>query len=336
MKPRMFRGGPLFLYILAFATTAGDASSHSHVVARSSAYDRVIHIHMHNVLFRVMDNVVLQVTSVNGIVTPSRRNAIVSLDDKNSFSLNMQTATTSISSANLTALVNGFILPRAKTSLKNLSFTFNPDQSIQVKGDFHKVVDVPFSATATLHATPDGNMQMHMANMTVAGVIHQDLLDVLGIKISTVAQPKRQQSFQIVGNDIIFPIDQMFPPPHVHGHLQDVNISGSELNLAFGSGKQHDGDRQSAAENPPTTAESYIYFRGGTMKFALLTMSPVDLELVPLKPDREKSFEFSVDDYYRQLVGGYSKSLPNKGLLVYMADERAIQPSTQPAQKQSK
>ncbi len=332
MKPRIFRGVPLFLYILAFATTAGDASSHSHGAVRSSVHDRVIHIHMHNVLFRVMDNVVLQIACLDGVVTPSRRNAIVSLDDKNSFSLNMQTATTSISSADLTALANGFILPRAKTPLKNLGFTFNPDQSIQVKGDFYKVVDVPFSATATLHATPDGNMRMHMTNMTVAGVIHQDLLDVLGIKISRVAQPERQQSFQIVGNDIVFPIDQMFPSPHVHGYLHDVNISGSELNLVFGNGKQHDGDRQSAAENPPTRAESYIYFRGGTMKFALLTMSPVDLELVPLKPESKKSFEFSADDYYRQLVEGYSKSLANKGLLVYMADEREIHGSSRPVQ----
>ena len=69
------------------------------------------------------------------------------------------------------------------------------------------------------------------------------------------------------------------------------------------------------------------------MKFALLTMSPVNLELVPLKPDLHKRFEFSVDQYYQQLVTGYSKSLPNKGLLVYMADDREIQSSTQPAQK---
>ncbi len=69
------------------------------------------------------------------------------------------------------------------------------------------------------------------------------------------------------------------------------------------------------------------------MKFGLLTMSPVDLELVPLKPEREKSFEFSVDQYYQQLVAGYSKSLANKGLLVYMADDRDLQQSAPPAQK---
>ena len=176
-------------------------------------------------------------------------------------------------------------------------------------------------------------MRMHLANLKVAGVIHQDVLNFLGIKVATVAKPKRKQSFQIVGNDIVFPIDQMFPPPHVSGKLHDINISGDRLNLVFGADKQRPDQRQSAGGNPRVTTGSYIYFRGGTMKFALLTMSPVDLELVPLKPGAEKLFEFSVDQYYQQLVAGYSKSLPNKGLLVYMADDRAIQSSDAKAQK---
>ncbi|MGB8479139.1 MAG: hypothetical protein WCE63_09895 [Acidobacteriaceae bacterium] len=323
----------LFAPMGVFVPAAVGASSHSHADAHTSVHDRVVHVHMQSVLFRVMNDVVLQVGSLDGVLAPSRKNEVVSLDDKNSFSFKVQQATTSISSTDLTALVNDFILPRAKTPLKNLSFTFNPDQSIQVKGDIHKLVDVPFSGTASLRVTPDGNMRMHLANLTVAGVIHQDMLDALGIKISKVAQPKRKQSFQIEGNDIVFPIDQMFPPPHVSGQLHDINISGDKLNLMFGTDKQPREQGQSTAEKPSVTTGSYIYFCGGTMKFALLTMSPVDLELVPLKPDLHKRFEFSVDQYYQQLVAGYSKSLLNKGLLVYMEDDREIQPSTQPAQK---
>lgn len=326
---------PVFFSLFVVVPMASAATSHSHI-AHPSAPDRVTHIDMQHVLFRVMDNVVLQIDSLDGILAPTRRNAVVSLDDKNSFSLEMQTATTSISSTDLAALANGFILPRAKTPLKNLSLTFNPDQSISVKGDFHKVIDVPFTSTATMYVTPDGNMRMHLADMKVAGAIHQNLLDALGIKISKVAQPKRTQSFKIVGNDIIFPIDQMFPPPRVTGKLHAVSISGSQLNLVFGADKERTtGSRsaQGSQPNPPIASGNYIYFRGGTMKFGLLTMSPVDLELVPLKPEREKSFEFSVDQYYQQLVAGYSKSLANKGLLVYMADDRDLQQSAPPAQK---
>jgi hypothetical protein len=238
-----------------------------------------------------------------------------------------------MSSTDLAALANGFILPRAKTPVKNLSLSFNPDQTILVKGDFHKLIDVPFSGTATFNVTPDGNLHMHLSNLTVAGVIHQDVLNFLGIKVSTVAKPKRKQSFKIMGNDIIFPIGQMFPPPHVSGPLHDVSIAGNKLNLILDTDKRPRDQGQLAAEKPPVTSGSYIYFRGGTMKFALLTMSPVSLELVPLKPDLHKRFEFAVDQYYQQLVAGYSKSLPNKSLLVYLADDREIQSSAQNAQK---
>jgi hypothetical protein len=330
---------PALLFILMFAPMgpfihgALAASSRSRAYTQTPVHNRAIHVHMQDVLFRVMGDVVMQVDNLDGVLAPTRKHEVVSLDDKNSFSLKVQQAATSISSTDLAALANDFILPRAKTPLKNLSLTFNPDQSIQVKGEFHKLVDVPFSGTASLHVTPDGNLRMHLANMTVAGVVHQDVLNMLGIKVSTVAKPKRKQSFQIVDNDIVFPIDQMFPPPHVSGQLHDINISGNRLNLIFGAGNKLNAPGQSAHEKPTVTRGSYVYFRGGTMKFALLTMSPVNLELVPLKPDQEKLFEFSVDQYYQQLVVGYSKSLPNKGLLVYMADEREIQPSSQPTQK---
>jgi hypothetical protein len=330
LKSRVSQWIPVLLCIVMFAPTgvfvpaALGATSRSNAESRSSARDRVTHIHMQSVLFRVMKDVVLQVDSLDGVLAPVRNNEVISLDDKNSFYLKIQRATTSLSSTDLAALANDFILPRAKTPLKNLSLTFNPDQSIQVKGDFHKLVDVPFSGTATLRVTPEGNMRMHLANMTVAGVIHQDVLNFLGIKVSSVAKPKRKQSFKIVGNDIIFPIDQMFPPPHVSGQLRDINISGDRLNLVFGTDKKASDHKQSGAETPTVTSGSYIFFRGGTMKFALLTMSPVNLD---------KLFEFSVDQYYQQLVAGYSKSLPNKGLLVYMADDRDLQSSTPSAQK---
>jgi len=182
---------------------------------------------MQSVLFRVMNDVVLQVDSLDGVLAPSQKKEAVSLDDKNSFSFKVQQATTSISSTNLTALVNDFILPRAKTSLKKpeshlQSRSVDPGERgpSQVGGRSIFRDSQPARNSGRQHAHASGNL-------TVAGVIHQDVLDALGIKISKVAQPKRKQSFQIEGNDIVFPIDQMFPPPHVSGQLHDINISGT-------------------------------------------------------------------------------------------------------------
>ena len=107
--------------VLVFVQTAQAASSQSrgHSAAGSTP-GRVTHIAMHHVLFRAMDNVVLQVDSLQGVLAPTRRHGIISLDDKNSFSVDAESAKASISSADLAALANGFILPRAKTPLSNL------------------------------------------------------------------------------------------------------------------------------------------------------------------------------------------------------------------------
>jgi len=265
---------------------------------------------MRNVIFRVMPTVALQIYNLNGLMVPTKAGQTISLDDKDSFLLDMQSATTSISSKDLTALVNGYILPRAGTPLRNLSMVLNPDQTISVKGTFHKVIDVPFTSTATMSVTPDGNMQMHLSDMKVGGIIDQSVMDCLGLKVSQFAQPTRKQSFQVVGNDIIFPISQMFPPPSVTGKLKSLSIKDGNLNLVFGA-------TPGTSFAPANSAESYIFFRGGTMRFGRLTMTPVEMELVNLKP--AKTFEFALAKYFQQLTAGNSKSLSNGGLLVYMA-----------------
>jgi hypothetical protein len=47
-------------------------------------------------------------------------------------------------------------------------------------------------------------------------------------------------------------------------------------------------------------------------------MSDTDLELVDMDP--KDPFDFSVDDWNAQLVAGYSKTLPNRGLKAFMPD----------------
>ena len=311
----------LLFFLFAFLWTHGSASNAGANGAKKQSVGAVqdtgTHIYMRNVIFWVMPNVAVHVAGLTGMIAPTSPNGTVSLDDQGSFSLEMQNARTSISSRDLTVLVNNYILPKAITPIRNLSMTLTHDQTISVKGTFRKLIDVPFTADANVQATPDGNMRMHLSNLRVAGVIHQDILDFLGLKVSNLAQPKRQQTFQIVGNDLIFPISQMFPPPHMEGKLQSVNIADNRLNLVFGTEQ---------GQNPklPVSAENYIYFKGGRMQFGRLTMTPVEMELVNLKA--ANSFEFALADYYKQLAAGYSKSLPDGGLLVHMANDHAVQP----------
>jgi len=69
---------------------------------------------------------------------------------------------------------------------------------------------------------------------------------------------------------------------------------------------------------PPYKAQNYIYHQGGVLRFGKLTMTDADLEIVDQSP--RTPFEFSLPDYNRQLVAGYSKNTPARGLIVFMPD----------------
>ena len=63
---------------------------------------------------------------------------------------------------------------------------------------------------------------------------------------------------------------------------------------------------------------NHIYWRGGNLKFGKLTMSNTDLELIDMDP--KDPFDFSVNRWNDQLVAGFSKNTPGRGLKAHMPD----------------
>ena len=69
---------------------------------------------------------------------------------------------------------------------------------------------------------------------------------------------------------------------------------------------------------PSPSARNYVYFGGGTITFGKLTMRDADLQLIDADP--RDPFDFFPARYNAQLVAGYSKNTPAKGLKTYMPD----------------
>jgi hypothetical protein len=260
-----------------------------------------------NALFHVTDDVALTVTRLDAWMIP-RPGQVVSLDKKNSYTLRIESGETRMKASDLSALMNEYLLPHAKSPIKNLAITFEGG-FIVMKGALHKGVDVPFESKGTILIADPTEIRVHFTQMTAAGVIHKGLMDFLGIKLSNVAQPKKQERFRIVGDDIILPIEALFPPPRISGRLTAVRIEGDWLVQVFGA----PGAR---LKGLPVATNAYVYFRGGQVEFGKLTMNDVDLELLNEKPAPQ--FDFSLIHYYEQLQNGYTKSMPNLGLVVYM------------------
>ena len=95
------------------------------------------------------------------------------------------------------------------------------------------------------------------------------------------------------------------------GHVTKVSIVGGKIVQVFGSG------RTESPLIPPLRSTSYIYHRGGVLRFGKLTMNDADLEIVG---DRPGVFDFFQREYQKQLVAGYSKSTSSNGLIAHMVD----------------
>jgi hypothetical protein len=297
---------------MMFAASAQNPQTAKSPATKSPATGPV-RIQVVNAQFHVLDDVLLAVKRMDGWMVP-KPGQMVSLDNKNSFTLHILSGETYLKAKDLTALLNEYLLPHAKTPIRNVEVSFD-GQTLAVKGTLHKVVDVPFEGKGSVSMEGDSGIRLHFTELIVAGVLKKGLLDFLGLKLAKVAQPQRQSRFYMEGDDVILPVTALFPPPRVAGKLTSVRIEGDALVQTFGA-----ADAKLSA--PSTQAQNYIYFRGGKMKFGKLTMDDVDLELIDTDPS--DAFDFSLTHYQQQLDGGYSKSRPDLGLVVYMPDYASL------------
>lgn len=274
-----------------------------------------VHVEVQNGLWHVTNHVVLTVTRLDGWMIP-KNGQVVSLDHTNTFTLHINAAETSMKASDLTSLMNEYLLPHAKAPLKNIDITFE-NGVIHIKGQLHKAVDVPFEGKGEVSIADPSDIRLHFTGLTVAGVVKKGVLDLFGVKLADVAQPKKTNRFYIAGDDIILPIQALFPPPRMFGTLTAVRIDGDSLIQIF-------GPVDAKLSDPPVQVNEYVYFRGGRLQFGKLIMNDADLELVNEKPAPQ--FDFSLEHYYLQLQNGYNKLLPDRGIVSYMPGYATVAP----------
>lgn len=273
-----------------------------------------VRLQAENVSFQVMDGVRIAVKSVDGLMLPTHANRPISLDVPTSVRVQVLSAQTSISSEALTHLLNAYTLPHAQSSVRDLKVEFE-DGRIHVEGKVRKVLELPFSADGIIDLTSAGDVRIHFTNLTAVGFVHKKLLDWLGIHIDSVAKPARSHSFQVVDDDMIFPMHTLFPSPHFVGRLRSAKIEGDQLVQVF-------GDPRPFAP-APVPAEHYIYFRGGVMQCGRMIMQGVDLEL--LNKDEDRPLNFSFEHNFEEALPGYLKNTPTHGMVAYIASYPVVE-----------
>jgi hypothetical protein len=274
-----------------------------------------VQIEMKNVRLHADEGIILDVRRLLGTMVSQSASPPV-FDDQRSYVIDVAAAEIAIDIASLQNLINHSVLGK-DAPLTDVQLAFR-DGRIELKGKLHKGVTVPFSAKASVGVTGEGRMKLHVESMKAIGVPAKGLLELFGLKVEDL-MTLTKRGVTVSDDDIILDPGQIVPPPAIRGRLTQAAITGNVLVQTFADG---DGRQLTPLKKPAPTARNYIYFGGGDIRFGKLTMSAADLQLIDADP--RDPFDFFPAHYNVQLVAGYSKNTPAKGLKTYMPDYEDI------------
>jgi hypothetical protein len=272
--------------------------------ARSPQPD--VSIEMRNVHLHVSDDAALDVTWIHGRLRSTSPDKPPVFDDQSSFTMELEDAEVALDAASLTALVNRAFAFKG-SNLSDLRVSFEGSNIVQ-RGKLSKGISVPFTVTASVAVTPDGQLVIHPVKVKAAGIPAAKLMGLFGIELQDLIKGRPEAGIAIKDNDLLLDPSKMLPPPATRGHLVKAFVRGDRLVQIFGKG----------AAARPTSGGNYVWFRGNVIRFGRLTMSNTDLKLIDM--DAKDPFDFYSAKYNQQLVAGYSKNTPDGALRTYMPD----------------
>ena len=268
---------------------------------------------MKNVRLHVDQTVILDIEYLRGAMV-SKTGGPPAFDDQNSYVMNVAAATVAMDMASVSNLMNRHALAYEGAPLKDVKARVE-DGMVRLSGTMRKGISIPFSTKATVGVTNDGRLRLHVASLKAAGVPAKGLLGFLGLELDDLVKLKERQGVEVQQNDLLISPEQVLPPPRIHGRVVKASIRGDRLIQTLAG---IDGGRPARLRKPSPDARNYLYFGGGDIRFGKLTMHDADLQLIDADP--RDPFDFFPAQYNAQLVAGYSKNTPQRGLKTYMPD----------------
>ncbi|HEY8311061.1 MAG TPA: hypothetical protein VIG47_10925, partial [Gemmatimonadaceae bacterium] len=274
----------------------------------------VTRVAMRNVDFYVDPNIVLRIRDLHGTMRSKTGGPIV-FDDKHSFIIHITSADVGLNGHDLSALMNKYIFAYKGAPITRVSVVMTNGE-MRMTGQLHKGINIPFEIHAQVSATPDGMMRIHPTQTKIFRMNGAGLMRLLHLTLQKLIDVSKATGVTVVGDDMFIDPAKVIPPPTIEGRVTRVRVDGDQIVQTFGT----DADRAAltALVPPDATARNYMYYRGGSLRFGRLTMADAEMQIVDLDPS--DPFEFELDQYNKQLVAGYSKTLPSLGLEVFMRD----------------
>jgi hypothetical protein len=271
---------------------------------------QTVEVEMGNVDLHVTADITLRVRHLRGRFEPMGRAERPWLDDKHSYVVAIDSGEIALDMPSLNALMTR-TLGEGRSNVEKVRISTDDQNRLRQQGVLDKGIKVPFDVKGGVEATPDGRIRLHAAAVRGFGLPVNPLMKLLSIEMDDLLKVKPGHGITVDNNDLILDPQLLVPPPLIRGKVTSVRVVDGALVQTFGSGEQQ-------RLSPLPISRNYIYWRGGELQFGKLTMTDTDLELVD--EDQDDPFDFSIDHWNDQLVAGYSKTMPNRGLKAHMAD----------------
>ena len=287
---------------------ASDASTAPAPAARPGR--QPVEVEMRNVNLGVASDITLHIRHLRGRFIPTGRIEIPYLDDKRTYLIEIDSAETVLDMASLNAMMRS-TLGGGRSNVEKVRVSTDDERNLRQKGVLDKGIPVPFDVKGGVEATADGRIRVRASKVRGFGIPVTPIMKVFGVKMDDLLKVTPGHGVTVSGNDLILDPQQLMPPPLIRGKITSVQVIGDAMVQRFGSGEWR-------RLSPPAISKNYIYWRGSELQFGKLTMTETDLELVDEDPS--DPFDFSIDHWNDQLIAGYSKNTPSRGLKSHIPD----------------
>ncbi len=270
-----------------------------------------VQVQMRHTDFHVDSSIVLRIDFLRGELQRTSAEHAPYFDDKNSFTLAIDSARIAIAPRTLGDLLNRYTFAYPGSPLRRLTVSVEKGQ-IKQQGTMR---GISFTILGDLTLTPKGELRLHPSSVKVVGVGVGGLMKFFGLHLEKLVKLHGVRGVRIDKDDFYLDPPNLLPPPLVKGRVGGVQVSDTAMALTF---QPNDSGGVKLLTIPDPKARNYMFYRGGVLRFGKLTMHDADLLIVDAEP--EDPFDFFLDHYNAQLVAGYEKNTPDHGLIVFMPD----------------
>jgi hypothetical protein len=267
----------------------------------------------HNLLLRKGPNFRIYVRWLSGRLARTSRHLNPSFDNPDSFDLDIQTGVVRVNIGDIGHFLNSSL---ADSPLKNVTLAAD-GPNLKLTGTVHKILPIPVQLLASVSATADNRIRVHIMKINVLRVPVKAFLHVFHVSTADLIK-RNTDGLEVEGNDVLLDTRRLLPPPHIRGRLTQVSVESPDIQAVFGDAQEEVGRTE--------LWRNFFSLKGGTVDFGKLTMNSVDLILIDISKD--PWFDLDLINYREQFTSGYTRITPDSGLQIFIPDRRDIRAKT--------